>query len=1346
MKIFIPNLQEILKCKMRLGKSLFCLAILLFSVCFLSKGAQRPYFYKYGSISGLPNNSIISCMADSDGFVWLGTKDGLYRFDGNSFMVPDALQGSPLLKGTIGAICEDSEGKIWFSSGEGVGNYNRETGEVSEIEGLSKVACFSIAADASGIVWIVDYRTSDLYRFNTKDGELRLFPASKYIAANRVYVDKNGTAWFTVSGKGSVYTYNVRSDRFDKVALIVDGKENEDPLNFIQGAGDDQIILSTTRDKLFRINTVTNKAELIHQIQSKYAEIRCILHKSGEEYWIGTSDGLTIVKNGKASVIRHSDNDSHTISGDDLWSMSMDKDGNIWIGTLYNGLNLWRNNLEIAHSFYEEADSETSLKGKLVRAISPDTAGNIWIGTEDGGFNKLNLTTNEIKSYSIHNDIGERINIQSLVVQGNMVWISSFADGIFVFDTEEEKVVRNYTEPTRNYSNIYLTPDNKILVGSRRIGLLSYDPNRDIFDIDEQVGDGYIHDILVDSNNGVWIGTYGYGIRYHDKATNNVFTFTTKDGGKGLTSDYVTSLFEDSKHRIWITTEGGGVCIIHMEDVAKGEFNFEHLSTDHGLTTNVTSAVTEDPDGNIWITTSRGIMLVDKDELFVKEVLFINGDILGDQYAYDACYTTRSGIIFLGTTQGLLQFNPKKNERLMETAPLYITELTAATKDNRHYIHSEGKSTLNSDVIKVKSKDITSLRIRYTLNSFALPQSVLYKYSIKKGRHVTSSTTTESYVRFTDMHPGKYEFSINVMGLEDKRPDKKLTLIIQPPLLQSVFAKIMYLLLASAIMGFGIWRILKNRDAKRQYQIKQIEDEKQKEISKAKINFFTNITHELRTPLTLIKLPLDKIISEKDYTPSSKNDLLTIQANTNRILSLTNQLLDMRKMDAKEEKLRYVKKDICEIVRNSCSYFSQAAKDQHITITQTYLVDPIVIPCAEDTVSTIVNNLMSNAFKYGKDRVDVFVDRNNGVVSVRVNSNGKRIPTEESENIFKLFYQLDNSDNVQRSNGTGLGLSYARSMAKLHNGKLYLDTSVKDCNSFVLELPTIQEENLDMGRESESISEIEMRDDWDSSRHYILVVEDDTEMRNYIGNELSDEYNIMSAANGAEAMEIIQNQRIDLVLSDIMMPVMDGYQLCNTIKMHSEYSHIPVILLTAAVGMETKMKTLEEGADGYIEKPFAMNLLRANISNLFKNREIAYHQFVNSPLTHFNSVTVCNVDKEYMDQLHDVILNHLSDHNLNVDLITEKLGSSKSTIYRKVKANTGLNINEYIRVCRLKQAAEMLSSMKYRVNEVAYLVGFSSPSYFATSFQKQFDVSPSNFVKKLGGKDDDEDLNGGNES
>ena len=303
----------------------------------------------------------------------------------------------------------------------------------------------------------------------------------------------------------------------------------------------------------------------------------------------------------------------------------------------------------------------------------------------------------------------------------------------------------------------------------------------------------------------------------------------------------------------------------------------------------------------------------------------------------------------------------------------------------------------------------------------------------------------------------------------------------------------------------------------------------------------------------------------------------------------------------------------------------------------------------------------------------------------------------------------------------------------MHNGKLYLDCNVHDMNSFVLELPVEQAEgvNIVLPPPSQKSSERE-NVEYDNSRHTVLLVEDSEEMRDYLADELNEEYNVRTACNGADALEIIRSGKVDIVISDVMMPVMDGCELCNTIKSDSDLSHIPVILLTAVIGNDTRIESLEAGADGYIEKPFPIELLKTNIANLFKNKEISYRQFMNKPLTHYNSMTVSKIDQEYMDKVHDFIMKHIAETDLNIENLTIQLGTSKSSLYRKLKANTGLSINEYIRLCRLKQAAELLSSQKYKINEVAFMTGFSSPSYFATCFQKQFNITPSEFVKNLG--------------
>ena len=671
-----------------------------------------------------------------------------------------------------------------------------------------------------------------------------------------------------------------------------------------------------------------------------------------------------------------------------------------------------------------------------------------------------------------------------------------------------------------------------------------------------------------------------------------------------------------------------------------------------------------------------------------------------------------------------------KNRRNDEN--LIITDIRAKEADRSISLCEPGKSAMSTSKVEVKHRNASSIQIDFVSPEYS-SRKPLYSYEMTRGRAKRSltGTTDENHVTFTGLRPGKYRFNVWIAGKEDV-PESHRTLVIDikaHPML-STTASVLYVIIGLGLITsvFILMSMKRKRDRAR--QLVTMKNKKEKEIYNAKINFFTNITHEIRTPLTLIKMPIDKILASGTYDKINEKNLKIIQANTDRLLNLTNQLLDMRKMENNEISLSFVKEDICAIVNKGLRLFEQMAAEQHVTMNSEIPDAPVYIMCAKDSVLSIISNLLSNAVKYGNGLINVRLTQAEDLqsVTIRVESNGELITGLDRENIFKLFFQREGAE--KGVHGTGLGLPYARTMANMHNGRLYLDEHVTDMNSFVLELPVKQAEQITIEQVAvETEAELPA---FDSSRHSILVADDSPEMRGYLAKELSAEYNVFTAANGADALELVKKEKIDLVISDVMMPVMDGCELCNMIKSDSDLSHVPVILLTAAVGIETRIETLESGADGYIEKPFPMELLMSNITNLFRNKEISYKQFISKPLTHYNSVTASKVDQEYMDKIHDYIMKHISEPDLNIESLTMQIGTSKSSLYRKLKANTGLSINEYIRVCRLKQAAELLSSQKYKINEVAFMTGFSSPSYFATCFLKQFNITPSEFVKNLG--------------
>jgi DNA-binding response OmpR family regulator len=436
-------------------------------------------------------------------------------------------------------------------------------------------------------------------------------------------------------------------------------------------------------------------------------------------------------------------------------------------------------------------------------------------------------------------------------------------------------------------------------------------------------------------------------------------------------------------------------------------------------------------------------------------------------------------------------------------------------------------------------------------------------------------------------------------------------------------------------------------------------------------------------------------------------------------------------------KLSFTKTDLCEVVESTFNLFIPYSTEKKVSMRLQMPVKHYELAMDREAVTKILSNLLSNAIKYAGTKVDLILQidtEKENVIRIRVNSDGKLIPPELGEKIFEPFYQIDFDKPGEK--GTGLGLSLARSLAELHHGRIFLDPSERKYNSFVLELTKYQEESIDgkHEQESESLSEhheFEFFGSPANSQPNILLVEDEIEMGRFIAKELSDDYNVILTHDGEEALKALKKYNITLVVSDVIMPVMNGYELCRQIKSNIEFSHIPVILLTATIHLNARIEGLDSGADAYIEKPFSTDLLLAQIMNLIKNRSMDRQNFINSPLAHFKSVAMNKTDEEFLRKLHSTLMDNISENDLSVEKVAELMGISISTLYRKVKALTDLNSVEYIRLARLKKAAELLSEGNYRINEISFLVGFSSPSYFATSFQKQFGISPSEFIRKL---------------
>ena len=1293
--------------------------ITLLIAFFLPSFAQdRPVqFRNFSTDDGLPDNSVRAIFQDSNGLIWLCTREGVCMYDGLHFKQLED-PSCDILDGLAMSLMEDRQHRLWFITTLGIGFHDLGTGEnrtVRRSTARGLVGAADIAVDRNGMVWIAN---EDIFCWDPDRQQLIDYSPVALFASNAVEADSNGSVWFLATN-GDLHRFNTINNSFERINRGAGERFSRQDI-VSDGAG--HILSSAPGGVVLSTDIFTNATTTLYRTDN--GEIRCIVPEPGERCWLGTDHGIVLVNKESQQVFTHDRSDPDSIAGEDIWSMLLDRQGNLWTGMFYNGLALYRTPRNLV-SRHLGKRSGGDLPGDMIRPVVAVDDSHILAGAEDGGLSLLNLVDDTVEDLTFPGPGGTPLNVQGLCLDGDDLWIATFGNGAYRMDFPSRKIRKDYLSDL-SAATVAGTRSGDIYLGTTS-GLYRYDRTADRFQSCPEFGSAFIHTLYEDSRGNLWVGTYGNGV--WTGKDGNYRHITRKDTEFGLTSDYITCIREDSHHRLWVLTETGGACFAGLDEIASGSFRFRSLTRRNGLPSSITCGIIEDLDQVLWLSTTHGIVKLDPETLAFREIYQEEHGNTMNQFSYGSACSTSSGRLFFGSSRGLIGFTPSERAN-RQPLKLFITEISATGPNGIFSVTEEGKSTLHTQKIRLRYKDISSLTIRFAAPDFQSSRTGMFRTVLEGKRRTIQSYNSSGETTYTDLAPGKYLFRVHGVGAR-REAFRALDIEIVPPFYRSHLAILLYLLALTALLYLAAKQWDFFRQMKMTRQVERLQAQTEKELYDAKINFFTNITHEIRTPLSLIKMPLDKIISSGNYTESNRHELLTMQANTDRLLSLTNQLLDLRKMEKMEIKPTFLPNDLAALVRKTCDRFARMAEDQHIKMDISLPETPFMVDCAAEMVDKIVGNLVSNAFKYGNGHVCVSLEpQPDERVRIRVDSDGDRIPDYDAEQIFEKFYQ---GRPARQGKGTGLGLPYARSLAILHGGSLTLDRSVKDFNSFVLELPIHQETMVEIPTVRETEESEETYAAIDNLLHTVLVVEDDPEMRGYLAKELSEQYNILVAPNGEDALQLVESQRVDLIVSDIMMPGIDGIALCNRIKSTTEYCHIPVILLTAAVGMETRIDTLEAGADGYIEKPFAIELLQANVANLFKNREIANRQFTQSPLTHFNSMVTGGMDQEFMERLHETVMKHLSEPDLNIETLTSELGTSKSTLYRKVTANTGLNINEYIRVSRLKKAAEMLSSQKYRISEVAYMTGFSSPSYFATCFQKQFNVSPSSFVKGLKG-------------
>ena len=613
--------------------------------------------------------------------------------------------------------------------------------------------------------------------------------------------------------------------------------------------------------------------------------------------------------------------------------------------------------------------------------------------------------------------------------------------------------------------------------------------------------------------------------------------------------------------------------------------------------------------------------------------------------------------------------------------------------------------------------------------------TVLYKL---EGYDSEWYSVGKNLITYSNLPYGTYVLKVKAANSDGIwNPDvRTLKIRILPPFYLSVWAYIIYVILILGALFATFFYFRKRAVEKHQRAMEKFEQEKEREVYHAKIDFFTNVAHEIRTPLTLIKGPLENIILKKQVDAETREDLNVMKQNTERLLNLTNQLLDFRKTESQGFRLNFAKCNITEVLKETHVRFTSLAKQKGLEFTLQVPEKDFYAHVNQEAFTKIISNLLNNGMKYAESYVHVMLEipetDDDNLFRIRTVNDGVIIPDEMKEEIFKPFVRFNEQEDGKVTTGTGIGLALSRSLAELHQGTLAMETG-EESNIFCLTLPVVQdmtitltpEAEVEIDRVNEIPAEQAGRKD---NRPTVLVVEDNPDMLTFVVRQLSRDYTVLTATNGAEALKVLDGNYVNLVISDVVMPVMDGFELCKTIKSDLNYSHIPVILLTAKTNIQSKIEGMELGADAYIEKPFSVEYLQACASNLIQNREKLRQAFAESPFIAANTMALTKADEEFIKRLNEVIQINYANPEFSMDDMADNLNMSRSNFYRKIKGVLDLSPNEFLRLERLKKAAQLLKEGENRVNEICYMVGFNSPSYFAKCFQKQFGVLPKDFV------------------
>ena len=1309
--------------------------------------------------------SVQCILQDRTGYLWFATWSGLYRYDGYSFVSfkHDLDDSTSIFDNTLSTLYEDKAGVMWIGSYLGLEKFEQTTGTFTHYtpnpSGTGKDASngiWSICEDKYGVLWVGS--GNGLYKFDRVTGKFTSLrydstdPGSiSHNSIQTIYEDKEGSLWF---GTGA----------------------GLDKLDFKTGRFK-HCWKNPNKDLLLNSNYAYNSIFRDSLWQTKYW-VNTICSDETGTIWMGTHGGLVEFNPKEGTSFNYLYTAQKLIFAqrppNRIYSICQDViSGSLWVVTEQDGL----------FSFDKKTKTFTRYNNQANTVFS-EKSGTLWVGTSTG-FEKLNRTKQPFKKYSINNIACVIINTNEniLWVFTNDEWWKKFdirkeqfvpysfgndflyfvyPEGDLAFITKEESFyIRDSLGTITCFLDSSLKDFNKSLswgwktdkgywLGTHQGGFCLLNPKTNrVSEIRNLKLDVYY--IYEDSFGLLWISTYmGKVFCYYPELDSLVEFSPDSKNLSTISGRVVSQIYEDKKRRLWFATNTG------LNRLDRSTNKFIHFTSKNGLPSDNILGIVEDDKGYLWLNTSKGISKLDPERNQFKNYDVSYGlELPADVYYGFGC-KTRNGEIYFPGAKGFTRFHPDSVKDNPFIPPVVITSFK---KFDKPY-------PFTNDIRLPYNENFISFE--FAALSYISPERNQYAYMMEGLDKDWVYSGTRRYASYPNLAPGEYEFRVKGSNNDGvwNEAGTSISIIISPPWWKTTWAYILYSTLILSIIYFT-WKMqVKRIRIGHEYEMSKFEAEKLHEVDEIKSRFFANISHEFRTPLTLILGPVKQII-ERTKEEKTRDDLKIVHKSANRLIGLVNQLLDISKLESGNMKLQTVPQNIIPLLKALALSFTSYAERKRITLKFNSAEEEIITYIDKDKIEKIITNVLSNAFKFTPEggRIEVTVqskpssfpplvkgELKGGFVEISIRDSGIGIPKAKLFQIFDRFYQVDGS-HTREQEGTGIGLSLTKELVELHKGKIELESEEGKGTTFTINIPLGKEhlkpeeiyeeekekeyekEIIDLSieefadRKEKHIGEIDFPEK--SELPLLLIVEDNSDVRNYIKNNLDKEYRILEAVDGEDGWNKSVEQIPDLIVSDVMMPRMDGFKFCEKLKTDERTSHIPVILLTAKAAMQDKIDGYETGADDYIMKPFEPDELRARIKNLIEQRKRIHEHFKKHGLFGIEEKNITPVDKKFLHKVFDLITQNVSDSSLNVESLTENLAVSRSVLQRKILSLVGETPGELIRRIRLKKAVSLIEQNFGNLSEIALEVGFNNPAYFSEAFKKQYGLSPSQYQQKF---------------